>query len=155
MIYKVKRFNARGIAAISGGLTGAVAGGYLGNKISGKIDSFKARMKFNPKDEAKKQDDYAEWLEDYIKELKGEKKVNWTGMREIPTTDNINELRKEAQAARERAKDIMRNPKKWEKIAGEEAEKFRDENPDEFSVKMGSVLGAGVGAILPLSMMRR
>ena len=49
----------------------------------------------------------------------------------------------------------MRNPKKWEKIVGEEAEKFRDKNPDEFSIKMGSILGAGAGTILPLSMMRR
>ena len=173
MIVKRKLFGDKGL--VLGGLTGLTGGAILGKELHAQYDALKAKHKYNPKEDADKEEAEAEREEviakslredkDYMKRFKSAKKKKlevynrfdngeaeeW----ELDEADDefdsevpegdVDHIEMSADGHRRKAEGIRKNPKEYQNKAAKDAKINRRLNPGT-GAKIGGILGGVLGA---------
>lgn len=176
-MYKVKRFSKSPVITAGLGVAGLASGAYLGNKIQGKLEGYRAKMNYNPSKEAEKLDISSEKIRKNINDLKNNKeylrrldkaikerekkykiaerdwdeslmdKADEEFSKAVPE-GNVYDMEEIYSSNKSKAKDIRQNPDKYKNKAKKDAESYRSKNPGGVGSKVGSVVGGIGGALL-------
>jgi Ribonuclease G/E len=176
-MYRIKRFSKPFTISAGLGLAGLASGAYLGNRIQGKIEGYRAMKNYNPSKEAEKLDISSEKIRKNINDLKSNKEYlrrldkaikerekkykiaerNWDESlmdkadeefsKAVPE-GNVYDMEETYSSNKSKASDIRQNPDKYRNKAKKDAESYRFKNPGEVGSKVGAAVGGIGGALL-------